>query len=260
MKIFTKSALLLSLSAILFTQDVKAQEESTQNTSDSMKLVRKKLYWSSGMDMMLFSTSQTTNAFSLTNGLTPVRFTYLLNFGFDLNYDFSKNVGAFTGIGLKNIGFIEKYKAIDSTVKRRVLAIGIPVGIKFGNLHRHTYGFIGGGADLAFNYKEKGYIRRGNKDKFNEWFSDRTNLIMPYVFAGFAFKPGITLKAQYYMNSFINPSFSTPVVSGGATSYYYPYASFTQNNIIMLSVGFDVRYSKKSKKVSASAEPAMQTM
>jgi hypothetical protein len=259
MKIFIKTALLLGTSLLLTTQDVKAQQ-NTDNNTDSVKLVRKKLYWSSGMDMMLFSTSQTTNAFTLTDGLTPLRFTYFLNFGFHLNYDISKNIGVFTGIGLKNIGFIEKYKAIDSTVKRRVLAIGIPVGIKFGNLHKHTYGFIGGGADLAFNYKEKGYIRRGNKDKFNEWFSDRTNLVMPYVFAGFAFKPGVTLKLQYYMNSFLNPSFNTPVVSGGSTSYFYPYATFTQNNIMMLSVGFDVRYSKKSKKISASTEPAMQTM
>lgn len=252
MKILTKTALLLSLSTALLTQDAQAQE-NTGNTTDSVKLVRKKLYWSSGMDMFLFSTSQTTSLPSKTDGLTPLRFTYFPNVAFNLNYDISKNIGVFTGIGLKNIGFTEKFPTNDSTVKRRVLAIGVPLGIKFGNTHKHTFGFIGGGADLALNYKEKGYIRRGNKDKFNEWFSDRTNLVLPYVFAGFAFKSNLTLKAQYYLSSFLNPSYtSAPGV--------FPYASFTQNNIMMLSIGYDLRYSKKSKKVSTSSEPGMQTM
>ncbi len=256
MKIFFKSALLLTLSLLTLTNDVNAQEKD--NTMDSVKLVRKKLYWSSGLDMMLFSTSQTEKILPTSTGLTPLRFTYLLNFGFNLNYDLSKNVALFTGIGFKNIGFTEKFTANDSTVKRRVLAIGAPIGIKFGNIRKQKYGFIGAGGDVPFNYKEKGYIKRGNKDKFNEWFSDRTPLFMPYVFAGIAFTP-VTLKFQYYTGSFLNTSYTESVTVGGTTVNYTPYMNFVKNNIMMVSLGFDLRYSKKSKKVPVG-EPVKQTM
>ena len=257
MKIFFKTALLLALSLSTLGSDVMAQD--ADNSADSVKLVRKKLYWSSGFDMMLFSTSQTEKVLPSSTGLTPLRFTYLLNFGFNLNYDLGKNIAVFTGIGFKNIGFTEKFKANDSTVKRRVLAIGAPIGVKFGNIRKQKYGFIGAGGDLPFNYKEKGYIKRGNKDKFNEWFSDRTPLFLPYVFAGVAFSP-VTIKFQYYTGSFMNTSYSESVtIAPGTTVNYTPYMNFVKNNIMMLSVGFDLRYSKKSKKVQIT-EPVKETM
>jgi hypothetical protein len=260
MKISIKTTLLLSISVLLFSQELKAQESTENAAPDSVKLVRKKLYWSSGLDMFLFSTARAYSAASKTTDLSPLRFTYFLNFGFNLNYDISKNIGVFTGIGMKNLGYIEKYATNDSTVKRRVLALGIPVGIKFGNLHRHTYGFAGIGVDAPFNYKEKGYIKRGNKDKFNEWFSDRTPRLMHYWFAGFAFKPGLTLKGQYYPSNFINGNYKETVTTGTTTTVVRPYSSIGTTSMYVLSVGFDIRYTKKSKKVPVSTTPAMQTM
>ena len=199
----------------------------------------KKFYVGNSLDGAIFSTSimEKTNA---PYELTTLRFTYFFNFGFNFHYDVSKNFGLFTGLGVKNIGFIEKYNNPDSTVKRRVYTLGIPLGLKFGNLDDRFFGFIGGGVDFPFNYKEKGFRDRGDKEKFNEWFSDRTESVMPYVFAGISFAPGIYLKAQYYPTNMMNQSYSE-TVNGVVT---YPYAQYERTELLLLSVGFDIHYNK----------------
>ncbi len=215
-----------------------AQDDDQPERIDIKPRPAKKFYSSNALDACIFSTS-TLQKPGVTK-LSTLRFSYILNFGFNFNYDFNKHLGVFTGIGIKNIGFIDKIG--DSTIKRRVYTIGAPVGIKFGNLKKRTYGFIGGGVDLPFNYREKGFIKRGKKDKFNEWFSDRTELIMPYVFAGISLDPGIAFKIQYYPTNFMNTDF-TETSSGALPVITKPYAGYNVN-LILLSIGFDIRYTK----------------
>jgi hypothetical protein len=136
--------------------------------------------------------------------LTTLRFS-LLNIGYHINYDFDEHFGIFSGVGIKNIGFIEKNG--DSTTKRRVYTIGLPLGFKLGNLQKRHYGFIGGGVDFPINYREKRFVKRNDKYKFNEFFSDRTDDYMPYIFAGFAYGKGSTIKVQYYPGNFLNTGF-----------------------------------------------------
>lgn len=135
------------------------------------------------------------------------RFTVFFNVGTNFNYDFSNSFGLFTGINLKNIGLITKEN--DSLkLKRRVYTVGVPLGFKIGDLKKGRLFFFAGGAyDLAFNYKEKQFINGDKRHKFNEWFSDRTPLFMPSLFAGFRFFPGIGLKVQYYPDNFFNKDF-----------------------------------------------------
>lgn len=214
-----------------------AQSDSEVELIDVKPRPVKKFYMSNALDAAIFSTS------SLQKGgrskLSTLRFSYFLNFGFNFNYDFSKHFGVYTGLGIKNIGFIDKIA--DSTIKRRVYAVGAPIGIKFGNLKKRKYGFIGGGVDVPVNYREKGYVKRGNKEKFNEWFSDRTPLVMPYVFAGVSIDPGIAFKIQYYPGNFMNSSFAE--YPGTSALPVYPYAGY-KVNLVMLSIGFDIRYTK----------------
>jgi hypothetical protein len=219
----------------------------------------KKFYLSSGLDAGIFSVSRVSTDKGTSYDLSTLRFSYVLNFGVNANYEFSKNFGAFTGLGIKNIGFIEKLPMIgtDITVKRRVYTIGAPLGLKIGNLQKKTYGFIGGGVDLPFNYKEKRFTSRSNKTKFNEWFSERTPVVMPYVFAGMSIKPGMTVKLQYYPGNFFNTDYSesTPGFPGPIT--VKPYASY-EVHMMQLSLGIDMRYSKKHNK--AVREKYMQRM
>lgn len=220
----------------------------------------KKLYFSNSFDGAIITTAIDKGIFPLNNGMattvgTP-RFTYILNTGFDLNYDFSQNIGVFTGLGIKNIGFIEKITVADSTIKRRVYAIGLPLGIKLGNMKKKNYAFIGGGVDFPFNYREKRYVSRGDKEKFNEWFSDRTPSYMPYGFVGVSFKPGIYIKLQYYPNNFMNPAFTETVTVNGVATAIAPYSRH-DIELLMFSIGLDIRYSNKMKIKKKEASETM---
>ncbi len=146
------------------------------------------------------------------------RFTMFFNVGTNYNYDFTNNIGIFTGLNIKNIGLISKPN--DSVkLKQRVYTLGVPLGLKVGDIRNGYFFFFGGEYDLAFNYKEKYFLDGHKKSKFNEWFSDRTPLLMPSVFAGVRFQPGFGVKVQYYLNDFFNKDYSQ-TVNGVKTQPY----------------------------------------
>lgn len=188
--------------------------------------------------------------------LGSIRFS-LINIGQHFNYDFDEHFGIFTGLGIKNLGFIEKVgrgeDQNDSTIKRRVYTIGIPLGFKLGNLQKRHYGFIGGGVDMPFNYREKGFVKRNDKQKFSEWFSDRTPEFMPYLFAGFSYGGGSTVKLQYYPGNFFNTEFQEE--NNGVISH--PYRGYSAH-LICVTLGFDMRSKKHDvkKKDPEEAAPA----
>lgn len=216
--------------------------------SDSMSLKRgkpafTKFYIGNSFEGPMLSNSVNTHPVFNSGGQTStastygtVRFSWILNFGFTFNYNFNQRFGCFTGIDLKNLGFIEKLG--NYTVKHRTYNLGVPVGIKMGNMAgKGRYVFLGTGLDLALNYREKGYTLRNQKIyKFSEWFSDRTPLLMPYVFAGIALPRGVTLKAQYYPNGFLNADYTHSGIK--------PYDG-EKIQIMYFTVGFTTKYGKK---------------
>jgi hypothetical protein len=201
-----------------------------------------KFYVGNSLDGAIFSTAMIQHTTNLVGGGTTtnnssgtLRFTLVVNFGFTFNFNLSRHLGVYTGIDLKNIGFIEKFQDAN-TIKRRTYNIGAPLGIKIGNMaKKRAYIFLGGGMDIPVNYKEKTFVIRNQKNKNNYWLSDRTPAFMPYLFAGFAINRGATFKVQYYPNNFLNPDF----VSGGAK----PYAGMDVH-LILLSLGVNLRYGK----------------
>lgn len=207
-------------------------------------------YLSSGADASLLSTSTLSRPGRTGQRLTTPRYTSVLHLGFQLNYDFSESWGIYTGLGVKNIGFIEKYFGGDSTVIRRVYTLGVPLGIKWGQMNRGAYVFLGGGLDMPFHYKEKGFVRRGDKDKNREWFSERTPTFMPHVFLGYRHSSGLRAKLQYYPANFMNPDFT----QYRGTQAYRPYAGYDVQ-LIMLSLGMDIPYHKKHKEAWKAVEP-----
>lgn len=207
-------------------------------------------YMGNSFDGAIFSSAIFERPGADRHLLPTVRFS-LINIGYHFNYDFDDHFGFFTGLGIKNIGFIEK--VADSTIKRRVYTIGIPVGFKLGNLQKRHYGFIGGGVDIPFNYREKGFVHRNDKDKFNEWFSDRTAQFMPYLFVGLGYGGGSTIKLQYYPGNFFNQEYQEE--HNGV--YSYPNRGYSAN-IICLTLGLDLHYKmhepKKKEEEEAPAE------
>jgi hypothetical protein len=178
--------------------------------------------------------------------LTTLRFS-MLNFGYHIHYDFDEHFGIFSGLGLKNVGFIEKNG--DSTTKRRLYSLGVPLGFKLGNLRRRHFGFIGGGFDIPVNYREKRFVKRNDKYKFNEFWSDRTEDYMPFVFAGFSFGSGTTFKVQYYPSNFFNTDFEED--NNGRT--VQPYRGY-RVNMLYITLGLDMHYKHHEKKVEEAVE------
>lgn len=244
---------LFTLVLILTASVALAQNTSLKDSIEQRKITfeHKKFYFTGDFEGALISTAlSNNNVVALPAGVslnigTP-RFSYFWNLGFNFNYDVNNAISLFTGVNIKNIGFIEKFTAIDSTVKRRVYTIGAPLGVKIGNLRNKTFFFLGGGIDVPFNYKEKGFVKRSKKDKFNEWFSDRTASFMPYVFVGGSVKPGIFLKIQYYPTNFMNPNFVGSVPDTNIPANARPYALYDVN-LLLFSIGIDMRYSNKMK-------------
>jgi hypothetical protein len=175
------------------------------------------------------------------------RFTLFFNIGTNFNKDVSRHLGFFTGLNLKNIGLISK-PADSLKLKQRVYTIGIPLGFKIGDLSGGSFFFFAGGEiDLAINYKEKQFVDGKKVHKFNEWFSDRTPLLMPSVFAGFRVNPGFGLKVQYYPQNFFNKDFKTKDKSNNTI---YPYKNL-EANMVFVTLGYNfsgINYFKVKKK------------
>lgn len=244
------------LATSLFTTSLFAQETNTSGLS-TKHLVRhqniRKFYVAGGLDGAIFSTATihhdgaynpstgTNNPNVNTMGIT--RFTYFVNGGFTFNFNFSPSVGLFTGVDIKNIGYIEQDNGF--TTKRRTYNVGAPLGLKIGNMSdKGSYFFFGGGMDVAINFQEKYFKERNNKTRINEWLSDRTPRTMPYVFAGISFNNKVTVKGQYYVNNFLNVDYKD---QNGVAIY-----SGTDVHLIMLSVGFNMNVHVGTKHKSKS--------
>ena len=136
---------------------------------------------------------------------SKMRFSFFFHFGEYFNYDINKIVGTYTGIGVRNIGIISTEN--NAIVKRRSYTAGIPFALKIGNLSKNSYFFAGGEYEYLFHYKEKTIINN-EKSVHKSWTSDRTNTFLPSIFAGIQFKNGLNLKFKYYLDDFLNTSYS----------------------------------------------------
>src|SRR5690625_2453860 len=201
------------------------------------------IYFTAGFDGHLLSSATIKKGNNDPVFAVP-RYTGFFHISTNMHYDFSNNVGAFLGLGIKNIGFIEIFKDVDSTVIRRTYSLTIPLGVKFGNFNRGNYGFIGGGIDLPFHYKEKGFVKRNDKTKYREWFSNRTEPVHPYVFVGAHLHPGLAIKLQYYPTNYMNTEYTTQREVAGVMEEFKPYQDY-QVNLIVLSLGINIKYTPK---------------
>lgn len=164
-----------------------------------------------------------------------VRFSGFFNAQTLLNYDFNSSAGVFTGLSIKNVGFIFDVPNSNMRKKVRTYNIGIPIGFKLGNLNKV---FFYGGYELEFpiNYKEKTFVNDDKEDKFDTWFSSRTNTIFNSVFLGVQLPYGANIKFKYYLSNFFNQDYTEKDENGIS---YKPYEGF-EANIFYFSLSFDL--------------------
>ena len=140
--------------------------------------------------------------------------------------DASDHFGFFTGLNIRNVGFIyDDPVAVNTRYKMRSYTLGIPFAVKAGDMSGY---FLFGGyeLELPFNFKEKTFVNEQRVSRSSAWFSSRTPSVYHSLFAGIQTPFGTQLKFKYYMTNFVNKSFAANDGSGGTI---YPYANMDAN-------------------------------
>jgi hypothetical protein len=138
-----------------------------------------------------------------------LRFTLLINYGQYWHVDFSNSLGIYTGLAIRNVGFIYDTPEPRKTI-RRSYTTGIPLALKIGAFDKNMYIMAGGEYELLFHYRARRWQsndRDGNVTKESGWFSDKTERFVPSVFAGVQFPGGVNLKFKYYLKGFLNEDY-----------------------------------------------------
>lgn len=162
-----------------------------------------KTYWKSASEFIFsFGNVDANSEGDSVLDVSPVvRFSGFFHLQEQFHIDFSEHFGIYTGMGVRNIGMINKVN--DSIkVKQRSYSVGIPIAIKIGNMRKGAYVAIGGEAELMFHYKQKVFYD-DQKKKNNEWFSDKVNILNPSGFAEIVTGKGSYLRFKYYFLDFL---------------------------------------------------------
>jgi hypothetical protein len=186
----------------------------------------------------VYTTSGGELIFSLANmnyngaDLDPVvRFSPVFNFQNLVHFDKGNGRGIFTGLSFRNVGFIYDNPDDGARYKVRTYNLGVPIGFNFGNNEGfHVYG--GYELEIPLNYKEKKFVDESKEDKFNTWFSKRTNLLNSSLFVGVQLREGANIKFKYYLTNFYDKDYTQ---SDGNK----PYENFDVN-VFYFSLTFDL--------------------
>ena len=190
MRALLLSGLLLATASVLHAQEAESS---------------KKVYTTSSGELIFSFANQTING---NEEPSVMRFSPVFNIQNWVNVDYSENFGAFSGLSIRNVGFITDDPNDPSVrYKFRTYNLGIPVGIKIGNLS-NKFLFVGYELEFPIHYKQKTFINEDKEDKDDIWFSNRVNTINHSVMAGFQLPYGATLKFKYYLTNFFNKDYT----------------------------------------------------
>ncbi|MBL7111240.1 MAG: hypothetical protein ISS19_04790 [Bacteroidales bacterium] len=208
---------------------------------------------SSGELLFQFADVELANG-TVTN--KPMRFTMFLHLGQYWHFDIGNYVGFYTGTALRNVGFIYDDNIPQKTI-RRAYAVGVPLGLKLGSFKHNIY-FLGGAEyEMLFHYKAKRWYsneRDGSSIKDSEWFSDKTKLFVPSVFAGIQFPGGVNLKFKYYLGDFLNLDYVGNDLGNSNVSF----SDYTKLEVFYISLSWQFRTDKIKEGFSASETQALR--
>ncbi len=205
----------------------------------------------------IFSLSQTTTKEGPS--ADPVlRFSMWFNSSGIIEQRLNKNIGIVTGLGLRNVGMINKLDSI--RLKHRVYGVGVPLAIRIGDLDKKVSLTLGAEAELFLNYKVKEFVNKEKIYKKNEWLADEVELFNPSVFAQVHFGKSYYIRFKYYLNNFLKECVAAPgstapcgyTMHNNARTVINGYPLNSQ--LFYISLGSEKLKSKKNK-VKGSNEP-----
>ena len=219
----------------------------------------------------IFSWGNVDDPSSSVNGLNTkidadpiVRFSAFFNSLQQFHFDFSNAFGLYTGIGVRNVGFINEFKDSSATtpgsdgfrisdvkVKQRQYALGIPLALKLGSMSKNFYIAVGAELELFFNYKQKVFYN-DSKQKYSEWFSNKSNLLNPSFFAEVNFPKGQFIRFRYYLNDFLKENSNGINVSSANSKLLY---DSSPSELMYISIGTAIDWDIVFKKDSGKNNP-----
>jgi hypothetical protein len=172
---------------------------------------------------------------------STMRWAPVLNVESVLHRDINPHLGLFTGIAIRNVGYIyDNYTYPDEEQvykkKFRSYNLGIPLGVKFGDLDKLFF-FAGYEIELPFIYKEKTFENDSKETTISGWFSSRQNLFQHGLMGGVQFPHGLGVKFKYYLSEFHNQDYSDP-------AGIQPYSGL-DSHIFYVSINFKLFFNKK---------------
>lgn len=165
---------------------------------------------------------------------TNMRFTLWFHLGEYVHLDIGNNVGFYTGLGIRNVGFITEEN--DVKTKYRSYMLGAPLALKLGSFKNNFFVFGGAEYEWMFHFKQKTFVD-DQKIKYSDWFSNRTPSFIPSVFAGIQFPYGLNVKFKYYLNDFLNHDYQ-------GSGDYSDYTGFEKTQVWYISVSFQIKNSE----------------
>jgi hypothetical protein len=174
-----------------------------QTPPEQASKTEKKVYTTTSGEL-IFSFAKISNSGEEEG--SNMRFSPVVNIQNWVNIDLSESFGWFFGLSLRNVGFIYDVPNVDVKMKYRTYNLGIPIGIKVGNLNK-SFLFAGYELEIPVNYKEKQFIDGEKEDKKSSWFSSRTNTVNHSLMAGVQLPYGATVKFKYYLTNFFNKDY-----------------------------------------------------
>jgi hypothetical protein len=177
-----------------------------------------------------------------------MRFTLWFHAGEYVHLDAGNNIGFFSGMGIRNVGFITSDNDIKN--KYRSYNLGIPLALKLGSFKDHFYIYGGGEYEWMFHFKQK-TILGDEKIKYRKWFSNRTPGLIPSVFAGIQFPKGLNIKFRYYLDNFLNHDYQ-------GSGPYSDYTAFDKTRVWYISLSFQIKNAQIKDFNGISTEMASQ--
>jgi hypothetical protein len=182
---------------------------------------------------MIFSFAKINKEGSDLN--SNLRWSPVFNWQIYSNHDFTQHMGLFYGFAVRNVGFIYDIPNSDTLKKFRTYNIGIPIGLKLGNLSKGLFVYGGYEFEMPFHYKEKTFVNKDKKDKISVYFANQVNWYTQSVFVGFNLPKGFNLKFKYYLNNFFNKDYTETDATGVRVK---PFANFN-SNVFYFAVQFN---------------------
>lgn len=175
-------------------------------------------YYSTTCFEFLFQNGQITK--DGVNTDQNMRFTLWFNYTQQGHMDFNQHLGIYSGVSLKNVGFITEKEIIRSSdvlgvltestpyekIKRQMYTLGVPLALKIGNMDKNFYVYGGGEVAIALTYKEKRF-ENGVKKKKTSFLGNETNLFQPSVFAGIQLPRGLNIQYRVFLDNMLDQSY-----------------------------------------------------